>query len=236
MLVTSDIWIRDPNIDYMSSVSASKDVFKVTTEVTRSVDNTLTTVNVNIEELNATVDLSKVTMRKHKKPKDVNPSSNQPILASYGPIITEWSVDDGDIELSTIVDKNNQMKPVSLDPLVNDLNGPHGASNKSHSYDKVDTNAHGAIGIEKVGVDALKQPSTSYAGVTSNEPKKYMSNFHRLECSVKSNGVDLSVPMKVVEEVNTRFENTLYGYFLGQRLAFNVVNYYVHNAWAKFGI
>lgn len=82
-----------------------------------------------------------------------------------------------------------------------------------------------AVGIKKVGVDALKQPSTSYVGVTSNEPKKYMSNFRRLKCSKKSNGVDLAVPMKVVEEVNTRFENTLYGYFLGQRLAFPVVDY-----------
>ncbi|PWA91915.1 zinc knuckle CX2CX4HX4C [Artemisia annua] len=112
------------------------------------------------------------------------------------------------------LDKNNQVKPVSLDPLVNDSNDPHGASNKSHRSDKVDTNAHGAVGIEK----------------------KYMSNFRRLECSKKSNGVDLSVPMKVVEEVNTRFENTLYGYFLGQRLAFPVVDYYVRNTWAKFGI
>lgn len=88
-------------------------------------NNTLTQpVNVNIDELNATVDLSKVTMRKNKKSKDVNPSSNQPILASSGPIITEWSGDYGDIELSTIVDKNNQVKPVSLDPLVNDPKGP----------------------------------------------------------------------------------------------------------------
>ncbi|PWA82953.1 zinc knuckle CX2CX4HX4C [Artemisia annua] len=189
-----------------------------------------------VYKLNATVDLSKVTMRKHKKPKVVNPSSNQPILASSGPIITEWSVDDGDIELSTIVEKNNQVKPVSLDPLVNDPNGPHGASNKYHSSDKLDMNAHGAVGIDKVGVDALKQPPTSYASATSNEPKQHTSNFRRLECNMKANGVDLSIPMKVVEEVNTRFENTLYGYFLGQRLAFPVVDYYVRNAWGKFGI
>ena len=50
------------------------------------------------------------------------------------------------------------------------------------------------------------------------------------------NDVDLSVPMKVVEEVNSRFDNTLYGYFLGKRIAFPVVDYYVRNAWAKYGI
>lgn len=64
----------------------------------------------------------------------------------------------------------------------------------------------------------------SYAGATSNEHQKRVSNFRRLECSNKKVDVDLSVPMKVVEEVNTRFENTLYGYFLGQRLAFPVVD------------
>ncbi|PWA74765.1 zinc knuckle CX2CX4HX4C [Artemisia annua] len=58
----------------------------------------------------------------------------------------------------------------------------------------------------------------------------------RLECSKKSNDVDLSVPMKVVEEVNNRFENMLYGYFLGQRLAFPVVDYYVRNARPKYGL
>jgi hypothetical protein len=78
--------------------------------------------------------------------------------------------------------------------------------------------------------------SVSYAGATSNEPLKHVSNFRRLECSKKKADVDLSVPMNVVEEVNLRFENTLYGYFLGQRLAFPVVDYYVRNAWAKFGI
>jgi hypothetical protein len=78
--------------------------------------------------------------------------------------------------------------------------------------------------------------SVTYAGATSNEPKKHESNFRRLESSNKRDDVDLSIPLKVVEEVNTRFENTLYGYFLGQRLAFPVVDYYVRNAWAKFGI
>jgi hypothetical protein len=78
--------------------------------------------------------------------------------------------------------------------------------------------------------------SVSYAGVASNESHKHVPNFRRLECSKKKENVDLSVPMKVVEEVNMRFEHTLYGFFLGQRLAFPVVDYYVRNAWAKYGL
>ncbi|GJV61610.1 zinc knuckle CX2CX4HX4C containing protein [Tanacetum coccineum] len=39
-----------------------------------------------------------------------------------------------------------------------------------------------------------------------------------------------------VKDVSDRFENTLYGYFIGKRLAFPVVENYVKNAWKKFGL
>ncbi|GJY14583.1 hypothetical protein Tco_0385005 [Tanacetum coccineum] len=39
-----------------------------------------------------------------------------------------------------------------------------------------------------------------------------------------------------IDEVSTRFENTLYGYFIGKRLAFPIVENYVKNAWEKYGI
>ncbi|GKE29236.1 zinc knuckle CX2CX4HX4C containing protein [Tanacetum coccineum] len=46
----------------------------------------------------------------------------------------------------------------------------------------------------------------------------------------------LVIPIKAVEEVSSRFANTLYGYFIGKRLAFPVVENYVKNTWAKFGL
>jgi hypothetical protein len=36
-------------------------------------------------------------------------------------------------------------------------------------------------------------------------------------------GVNISIPRKVVEKVSTRLEHTLYGYFIGNRMAFPVV-------------
>ncbi|GJS34385.1 zinc knuckle CX2CX4HX4C containing protein [Tanacetum coccineum] len=39
-----------------------------------------------------------------------------------------------------------------------------------------------------------------------------------------------------IDEVSTRFENTLYGYFISKRLAFPIVENYVKNAWEKYGI
>nr|GEX16298.1 hypothetical protein [Tanacetum cinerariifolium] len=38
------------------------------------------------------------------------------------------------------------------------------------------------------------------------------------------------------KEVSSRFDNTLYGYFSGHRLAFPHVENYVKNTWAKFGL
>ncbi|GJX76687.1 zinc knuckle CX2CX4HX4C containing protein [Tanacetum coccineum] len=49
-------------------------------------------------------------------------------------------------------------------------------------------------------------------------------------------GVNISIPRKVVEKVSTRFEHTLYGYFIGKRMAFPVVEYYARNNWAKHGL
>ncbi|GJU45787.1 reverse transcriptase domain, reverse transcriptase zinc-binding domain protein [Tanacetum coccineum] len=39
-----------------------------------------------------------------------------------------------------------------------------------------------------------------------------------------------------VEEVSAQFTNTLYGYFIRKRLAFPLVENYVKNTWAKFGL
>nr|GEU58849.1 hypothetical protein [Tanacetum cinerariifolium] len=40
----------------------------------------------------------------------------------------------------------------------------------------------------------------------------------------------------VIEKVSVRLEHTLYGYFIGKRMAFPVVEYYARNNWAKHGL
>ncbi|GJS23011.1 zinc knuckle CX2CX4HX4C containing protein [Tanacetum coccineum] len=42
--------------------------------------------------------------------------------------------------------------------------------------------------------------------------------------------------VEVVKKVESRLEHTLYGYFLGQRLAFPVVEYFAKTNWAKHGL
>nr|GEU29963.1 hypothetical protein [Tanacetum cinerariifolium] len=50
---------------------------------------------------------------------------------------------------------------------------------------------------------------------------------------VSVNGAAVTIPMEAVESVNARFVNTLYGYFIGDRLAFPLVENYVKNTWAN---
>ncbi|GKC79357.1 zinc knuckle CX2CX4HX4C containing protein, partial [Tanacetum coccineum] len=49
-------------------------------------------------------------------------------------------------------------------------------------------------------------------------------------------GVNIFIPRKVIEKVSTRFEHTLYSYFIGKRMVFPVVEYYARNNWAKHGL
>ncbi|GJW08921.1 hypothetical protein Tco_1571344 [Tanacetum coccineum] len=48
-------------------------------------------------------------------------------------------------------------------------------------------------------------------------------------------GANVPIPMAVVDEFSDIFANTLYGYFIGERLAFPTVEAYVKNAWEKYG-
>ncbi|GJW15907.1 putative reverse transcriptase domain-containing protein [Tanacetum coccineum] len=46
---------------------------------------------------------------------------------------------------------------------------------------------------------------------------------------------DVIIPQEEVDTLSARFENSLYGYFVGRRLAFPVVLNYARNAWGKYG-
>ncbi|GKA00233.1 zinc knuckle CX2CX4HX4C containing protein [Tanacetum coccineum] len=44
------------------------------------------------------------------------------------------------------------------------------------------------------------------------------------------------LPLEAIDEIKARFVNTLYGYPVGKRLAFPMVENYVKHTWAKFGL
>ncbi|GJY68980.1 zinc knuckle CX2CX4HX4C containing protein [Tanacetum coccineum] len=115
-------------------------------------------------------------------------------------------------------------------PSVKDPNDPN-----------ADDNMHGMVSPSDPIVQSvdINTKSTSYAGaagVSAKEQPKVNSNFRPLVADPVFNGVNISIPRKVVEKVSTRFEHTLYGYFIGKRMAFPVVEYYARNNWAKHGL
>ncbi|GJU64468.1 hypothetical protein Tco_1246303 [Tanacetum coccineum] len=85
----------------------------------------------------------------------------------------------------------------------------------------------------------INTKSTSYAGAAGASAKNQPnvnSNFRTLVADLVFDGVNVSIPHKLVKKVSTRFEYTLYGYFIGKRMAFPVVEYYARNNWAKHGL
>ena len=52
---------------------------------------------------------------------------------------------------------------------------------------------------------------TSYANATSSTNKKGKANFRPLETENVMEDVELAIPLKVVEDISTRFDYTLYG-------------------------
>nr|GEX02006.1 hypothetical protein [Tanacetum cinerariifolium] len=53
--------------------------------------------------------------------------------------------------------------------------------------------------------------------------------------TISIDGADVAIPCAVVDEVSAKFANTLYGYFIGEHLAFLTMETYVTYTWAKYG-
>ncbi|GKC77876.1 hypothetical protein Tco_1128650 [Tanacetum coccineum] len=70
----------------------------------------------------------------------------------------------------------------------------------------------------------------------NNKLAQKMVKISELHNSEFVEGVALVIPLEAVEKVGTNFANTLYGYFIGKRLAYHLVENYVKNTWSKFGL
>ncbi|GJT39302.1 zinc knuckle CX2CX4HX4C containing protein [Tanacetum coccineum] len=78
--------------------------------------------------------------------------------------------------------------------------------------------------------------TSSFASVLQKGPIKKVVKLTELRNEEVVEGATIALPLDAVEEVTSRFTNTLYGYFIGKRLAFPLVENYVKNTWAKYGL
>ncbi|GJR25236.1 hypothetical protein Tco_1101468 [Tanacetum coccineum] len=78
--------------------------------------------------------------------------------------------------------------------------------------------------------------TNSFASVLQTKPNKRVVKIIELRNEENVEGAAVAIPFEAVEEVSSRFTNTLYGYFIGKRLAFRLVENYVKNTWSKYGL
>ncbi|XP_035839381.1 uncharacterized protein LOC118486758 [Helianthus annuus] len=81
---------------------------------------------------------------------------------------------------------------------------------------------------------AVVKPMSYAESVNAINGKKV--NFRSLASSVNQEGCDVVLPRESVRMVQDKLANTLYGYFLGDRVAFPVVDYFVRMNWKKYGL
>nr|GEU29256.1 hypothetical protein [Tanacetum cinerariifolium] len=76
----------------------------------------------------------------------------------------------------------------------------------------------------------------SFASVVQHNALRKVVKVSELRNKETVHGAAIAIPLEAVKEVSARFENTLYGYFVGKKLAFPLVENYVKNTWIKFGL
>ncbi|GJV80180.1 probable methyltransferase PMT28 isoform X1 [Tanacetum coccineum] len=137
--------------------------------------------------------------------------------------------------IKSILKKSNQShikearKQSIPSPLVNDCNvGKKILNTGDTSIDASDSNS---VAKQEAG----PQVTTSFASVLKPNQNKVVQ-IMELRNDEQVEGAAVTLPLYSIEEVSSRFENTLYGYFVGKRLAFRLVENYVKNVWAKFGV
>nr|GEW38235.1 hypothetical protein [Tanacetum cinerariifolium] len=89
---------------------------------------------------------------------------------------------------------------------------------------------------DRVGNDPSKKFTSSFASKLS-PMSLTKANLRKLIANVLNDADnDVWLPLASVHEVNDRMKNPLYGYFIGKRPAFPVVEWFVRNNWEKYGL
>ncbi|XP_022014987.1 uncharacterized protein LOC110914505 [Helianthus annuus] len=110
-------------------------------------------------------------------------------------------------------------------------------ANPSVTADKgVMSSANPSGTADKGSMDAgISTKPLSYAESVVAESLRKV-NFQKLTTIDKHDGCDVVLPRDSIRVAKDKMANTLYGYFLGDRVAYLVVEYFVRNNWKRFGL
>nr|GEY02625.1 reverse transcriptase domain-containing protein [Tanacetum cinerariifolium] len=88
-------------------------------------------------------------------------------------------------------------------------------------------------GVDEL-VSSIPKPSAS---LVINEADTYTLNFRSLNSDKPINtNAKVKIPKASILDVHSKFGFSLYGYFVGTKVAFSVVENNIKNAWKKFGL
>ncbi|GJS46822.1 zinc knuckle CX2CX4HX4C containing protein [Tanacetum coccineum] len=105
-------------------------------------------------------------------------------------------------------------------------------NDKSPSNSIADTN-----NLEDATINEVKEPGVqTFASVLHKKQVKNVVKITELRNEEVVEGAAIALPLDAVDKVSSRLSNTLYGYFIRKRLAFPLVETYVKNTWAKYGL
>nr|GEV76727.1 retrovirus-related Pol polyprotein from transposon 17.6 [Tanacetum cinerariifolium] len=107
-------------------------------------------------------------------------------------------------------------------------------------YDKVTADNEVSLGdiphVTKENDPIQTKEKLSFASVVNEQPLKKVVKIKEMRNELSVNGAAVTILVEAVKAINARFVNTLYGYFIGDRLAFPLVENYVKNTWVKYGL
>ncbi|GJW08389.1 zinc knuckle CX2CX4HX4C containing protein [Tanacetum coccineum] len=132
----------------------------------------------------------------------------------------------------------HEVAPSNLDEGSFDKNGPNADTPASY----VGINSHDVTSENKEDEGAVKIMSPGPLNSSSMEGTKRdtSSSINIVKVNTLINeekvlGAHVALPLATINEICAKFDNTLYGYFIGSWLAFPIVRNYVRNTWAKYG-
>ncbi|XP_021994626.1 uncharacterized protein LOC110891242 [Helianthus annuus] len=152
------------------------------------------------------------------------------------------SVLDGLLEISKPVELNTACGGINVAEMNASHANPSGVSNLNPSGVFGSSTADMDVLGDQLGVQGSQnvrrgpgKTPVSYAdSIGASSARKV--NFRTLASLVEQEGCDVVLPKESVRVVKDKLANTLYGYFLGDRVAYPVVEYFVRNNWKKFGL
>ncbi|XP_022037240.1 uncharacterized protein LOC110939954 [Helianthus annuus] len=154
---------------------------------------------------------------------------NKPISLGKGFEGRPTNIDDNPLIARRGVVQNDQKDPRPI-IVINELLKI--TTPVSAAVDSKAENSSG--GAERLGKQ--ERVSQSYAAKLAPTQSSHKVNFRYMENIEAVDDVDVMIPIESVQQVQDRFANVLFGYFLGKRLVFPVVDYFVRNRWEKYGI